>query len=1324
MIGRIDTSIIDGIIYGRVEPIIYAFNTHTVPNYLKVGDTYRPLNVRLDEWRKYFPDLDHVCHHPATINDKDVYFRDYSVHDYLENEKRRMRLKKGEIPDIPYYSNEFFFDATKDDVDAAINDIVSAYNDNLPKYQFYKVDESRLPMKHHYERVDDYPPRPNQKGTIAKFENAIKKGRDNLLMFAVMRFGKSFTSMCCAVKMNAKLVVIVSAKADVKEEWKKTVESHKKFVDYEFIDGEALKDNHDFVSEKLKQKKKIALFLTLQDLQGNVIKERHKDIFKQKIDLLIIDETHFGARAEKYGQAISLTKSQLAELKTILKDCDEDLWELGESIKVLDAKIRLHLSGTPYRILMGDEFSKDDIIAFYQFTDIVKDQKAWDEKHLVCDEYQEDEIAGCHKKGEVVKEWHNPYFGFPQMVRFAFNPTDLARKKISELKKEGISFSLSDLFLAKDGKFQYPDEVLNLFEVIDGVKRDDCVLGFLDYDKIKNGQMCRHIVCVLPFRASCDALAEMLEKNKRRFKNLGDYEIINIAGNYRPKKYDDIKIIKSDITRFEKDGKKTLSLTVNRMLTGSTVEEWDTMVFLKDTNSPQEYDQAIFRLQSQYVKTFRSENGDVIRYNMKPQTLLVDFSPSRMFDLQEKKSKIYDVNVEKNGNSNLVNRIEEELSISPIICINAENKMVKVTASDVMDEVRKYNQTRNVMDEARLIAIDKSILDFPEIKEAIRKLEAIDSKSGLNFKPHDGDETEMDVTGSAGGKETSSANDKKRDEAEDKNPVDEDWTKKIATFYAQILFFAFLTESEVISLSQCIKAILSNDDNQRIANNLGIDVNILKIFQIKCNPFILSGLDYKIQNINDKSHDENLTTQEKVEHALNKFGKLSVSEIVTPARVTSLMVEKLPEDVANGKILDIASKQGEFAIALINRFGDAIKNKIYSIPTSKTSYEFTLKIYKLLGMPLKNVFSDFVSYDLFNPRTLELNDMIIKQLKMMKFSTVIGNPPYQELNDGNGNGSNPIYHKFIDIARDLSKYGTLIHPSRFLFDAGKTPKDWNKKIKSDPNLNVAYYSPKSSDIFDNVDVKGGIAITHWDTSKEIGPIGNFLAFPELKSILSKVVKKDFKSFSSIVYPRDLYRLTEDAYKENPEIEGRHSKGHRYDLSSSAFKHYPELFHEKKPNDGEDYIKIYGKAVSDRLFLWIKRKYIKCPDNIDSYKVFVPKANGTGAIGEVLSTPVIGLPVIGHTLTFLSIGNFDSEEKASAVLKYVKTKFARTLLGTLKVTQDNPKETWLNVPMQNFEQSSDIDWTKSVEEIDRQLYAKYGLTDEEINFIETMIKPMG
>ena len=125
----------------------------------------------------------------------------------------------------------------------------------------------------------------------------------------------------------------------------------------------------------------------------------------------------------------------------------------------------------------------------------------------------------------------------------------------------------------------------------------------------------------------------------------------------------------------------------------------------------------------------------------------------------------------------------------------------------------------------------------------------------------------------------------------------------------------------------------------------------------------------------------------------------------------------------------------------------------------------------------------------------------------------------------------------------------------------------------------------------------------------------------------------------------------------------------------------------------------------------------------TYNVFVPEANGTGAIGEVLSTPVIGVPVIGHTDTFLSIGKFADAQEASACLNYVKTKFARCLLGTLKATQHNPRDTWANVPLQDFTTSSDINWSASVADIDQQLYRKYGLSADEIAFIEKMIKPM-
>lgn len=104
-------------------------------------------------------------------------------------------------------------------------------------------------------------------------------------------------------------------------------------------------------------------------------------------------------------------------------------------------------------------------------------------------------------------------------------------------------------------------------------------------------------------------------------------------------------------------------------------------------------------------------------------------------------------------------------------------------------------------------------------------------------------------------------------------------------------------------------------------------------------------------------------------------------------------------------------------------------------------------------------------------------------------------------------------------------------------------------------------------------------------------------------------------------------------------------------------------------------------------------------------------------------PLIGTPLIGHTDTFLSIGDFEYESEAESCLKYIKTKFARVMLGILKVTQDNTRGKWRFVPLQDFSASSDIDWSKSVSDIDSQLYSKYGLSDDEIEFIERNVKPM-
>ena len=133
--------------------------------------------------------------------------------------------------------------------------------------------------------------------------------------------------------------------------------------------------------------------------------------------------------------------------------------------------------------------------------------------------------------------------------------------------------------------------------------------------------------------------------------------------------------------------------------------------------------------------------------------------------------------------------------------------------------------------------------------------------------------------------------------------------------------------------------------------------------------------------------------------------------------------------------------------------------------------------------------------------------------------------------------------------------------------------------------------------------------------------------------------------------------------------------------------------------------------------------MKDVENLDFYKVFVAQANGSGEFGEVMSEPVIEKPGVGATETFLSIGKFDTEEEAKAVEKYIKTKFSRALLSVLKVTQNGNKPVWKMIPIQEFTPQSDIDWSKSIHEIDQQLYKKYGLSQEEIDFIETNVKEM-
>lgn len=1342
---------IEEIIIGRVTPHIYAFTTNTIPNCLKVGDTYRPVGVRLNEWQKVFPNLQKEFEGEATIDDE-VFFRDHAVHQYLKMDLRKQSLLPTEAPSAKEYSQEFFKATESAEIEEAILDIKENYDSNSAKYKYYNID-TRSSEAHTYVRNQTFEPRGNQQTAIDNFKIAIENGRTNLLMYAVMRFGKSFTSLCCAKEMDAKIVLVVSAKADVKDEWQKTTESHIKFSNYVFLDDNALRDENS-IENAIKDGKGVVVFLTLQTLLGDEIKPKHKEVFDNHIDLLIVDETHFGARAEKQG---AILRGSGEDFDDFVKSEEGE-----EQVKKINAKIKLHLSGTPYRILMGSEFDKEkDLIAFCQFTDIVHEQEKWERENI--------------EKDEPDVEWVNPYYGFPQMIRFAFNPSSSARQKLEELKDNGFSYNFSALLKPKSvekdennlhKQFANEQEVLELFEAIDGSSQDEKVLGFLNFDNIKQGKMCRHIVCVLPYCASCDALEELIRNNVEKFKNLNEYEIINISSKEEPNRYRNIKAVKDIIKQCEAEDIKTLTLTVNRMLTGTTVEEWDTMIFLKDTASPQEYDQAVFRLQNQYVKIIKADDGsdDVIKFNMKPQTLLVDFDPQRMFIMQEQKSLIYNANIEKGGNEKLRERIEEELRISPIITLN-KDKLARVESSDIMRAISNYSSNRSVLDETNDIPIDLNLLKDDTIRFEIEKQAPIGSNQGFQTDAHEGDDDGTDFDAPDSDEENGADVSPQSEPTTPIENLDNSETKKLEekfrTYYSRILFFAFLSKNKTENLDNILSYI---DSEARLAENLGLNKDILASFRQKMNPFILNKLDNKIQNMNDLANDEKVEPIDRALTAIHKFNRLSTSEVTTPKKICEDMIELLPNECfenirnRNRLMLDIGSKAGEYAIAICKKCDELniprseIANSIVSIPTSTVAYEFTRKIYEVLGLSVNAIAKHFNAYDVIESEaTKDANGKIdyekIKQIltqnkpfaeitlqdqinneegEEMKIEAVVGNPPYNIEDGGAGASSTPIYNYFVTLAKAVTKRSfTMVFPTRWYAGGkGADLAEFRNDMLDDPCVKELHDFPNPDQVFPNTNIRGGVCYLSWDKEYDNKNELTTVATYEDKNTCKRA-RRPLKTEGIDIFIRNDQALS---------IINKVAKNEKFAsmldyvsaLRPFGIRSYFITRGEWKPTQAgvKNPIKLYGKAK------WVGyieiEKVLSNKQWIRKWKVCTPRANniGTELNDDNLNT-FISEPNSVCTEAFMVVGaDLDLDrEGCQKLAKYMNTKFVRFLHSLAKPSQDATKKTYRFVPLQNFTPNSDIDWSKSISEIDQQLYSKYGLSQDEIYFIERMIKPM-
>lgn len=328
-----------------------------------------------------------------------------------------------------------------------------------------------------------------------------------------------------------------------------------------------------------------------------------------------------------------------------------------------------------------------------------------------------------------------------------------------------------------------------------------------------------------------------------------------------------------------------------------------------------------------------------------------------------------------------------------------------------------------------------------------------------------------------------------------------------------------------------------------------------------------------------------------------------------------------------------------------------------------------------------------------------------------KLDATIGNPPYNLQQRGRLR-IEPIYHKIIQRGIDTSYRTMLITPARFLFNAGATPDKWNKERLNDPHFKVIEFYPDALDVFNNVSISGGVAVTYHDATQCFNAIGKMFACSTLKNIYEKVTRNSDAFLSSGFYNTEYFKLkTGDSSLR---------------LKTNVFSKLP---HEFKNEPFEGCSSILGRFNGKRVFRYVDKRRLSDSELLDKFSVIVPCAYSANMFFEkstktsrVIGPLAIKLPNQVTTQTFTNFGPFDRLEDAERCLKYLTTRFARTCIMFNKVSQNiKTAKIWQDVPMQDFTENSDVPWDKSLDEIDEYFFDYYGLTEDERAAIHANIR---
>ena len=1166
--------------------------------------------------------------------------------------------------------------------------------------------------------------RPEQKEAVERTLKQFRRG-NQMLWNAKMRFGKTLCALRVAREMEAQRAIIITHRPVVDASWfedfGKTFYDRPEWYYGSHNKGESFASLQTLASHG----KKYVYFASMQDMRGSREVggkfDKNDEIFSTDWDLVIVDEAHEGTQTE-------LGKAVLEQL-------------IGKKTKTL------RLSGTPFNLL--DDHKEDEVFTW----DYVMEQQAkidWEINHL----------------GDT-----NPYASLPAIHIYTY---DLGRL-MSEYSDEEKAFNFREFFRTKeDGSFVHDKDIDRFLSLLTTDTKD----SLYPYSNDAFRKIFRHTLWILPGVKAAKTLSRKLNEHPV----FGIFHVVNVAGDgdEEEENRNALELVNKAIGQ-DSNETYTITLSCGRLTTGVSVKPWTGVFMMAGSycTSAAGYMQTIFRVQTPYTTHNGLMKTDCYAFDFAPdRTLRVLAEAAKVSHKAGKQSESDRKVLGDFLNFCPIIAIEG----SRMKKYKVETMLAQLKRAQIEKVVQDGFENGALYNDELLKLTEVDLQEFNDLKGIIGKTKAMPrvgnidiNRQGLTNEQYEEKERlEKKKKG------LTLEEQKRLDELKAKGDQRREAISILRGISIRMPLMLYGAEIKDEDKELTIDNFANLVDNQSWEEFMprGVTKQVFHKFKRYYDPDIFREAGKRIREMARMA--DKFTIEERIARLTSIFATFRNPDketVLTPWRVVNMHLSDslggycfMNEDFTTpidqpryiehkgvttevfhprSVILEINSKSGLYPLyatySIYRKRIEEAREKYGEINRSAALmlWDRTLEenIFVVCKTPMARYitmrtlrgFRNAVVHAKDYPNLIEnitsQPDSVVNMLRSgkkfwkinndenMKIDAIIGNPPYQLTVEGNGRAK-PVYHLFIDLASQLSQRVSLITPARYLFNAGFTPAEWNNKMLNDEHFRVVTYKADSTEVFPTVDIKGGVAVMYRDTEQNFGKIGTFKAYPELDKIVRKVKALQGKSLIEIIYAESSYRF------DTSKAEVEHLVAERLNgdkkVISNIFTKLPDVFtKEQRPGT----IGFYGRTKGGRCVRYADRSLFEVHPNLDKYKVIIPESNGSGAIGEVLSTPLIGEPLIGATQTFLTIGIFDAREEAEACLKYIKTKFARTMLSILKATQHNPKDTWLFVPLQDFTIISDIDWSKSIVDIDRQLYRKYGLAKSEIAFIEEKVRAM-